>query len=144
VGRASNETPWDVVFVVAAGGVLGSVARWGLAEAVPVAPGSVPWATLSVNAVGAFLVGLLMVLVVDVWPDQRYVRPFWGVGVLGGFTTFSAYAVELRSAFGVGHTGLAAAYLAGTLVLGLAAALLGLLLGRRWYGGPRRRTREAG
>ncbi|HEX4977661.1 MAG TPA: CrcB family protein [Nocardioides sp.] len=137
MGYPSGDVPWRVLLVVAAGGVLGSLGRWGLALALPTQSGAVPWATLTVNGVGAFLLGLLMVLVTDVRPDQRYLRPFWGVGVLGGFTTFSAYSVELRAMLAAGDTGLAAAYLLGTLLLGLVAVAGGLALGRRWYGGRR-------
>lgn len=129
-----GDVPWRVLLAVAAGGVLGSLARWGLAVALPPVPGAVPWATLSVNVAGALLIGLLMVVVTEVRPDQRYLRPFWGVGVLGGFTTFSAMAVELRDLLATGDTGLAAAYLLGTLLLSLGAVAAGLALGRRWYG----------
>lgn len=139
----SGGVPWRVLLAVAVGGVVGSLGRWALALAVPPVTGEVPWATLTVNGLGSFLLGLLMVLVTDVWPDQRYLRPFWGVGVLGGFTTFSAFAVELRALLDAGDTGLAAAYLLGTLVLGLAAVTAGLLLGRRWYGGRGRRLGAA-
>lgn len=135
--------PWRVLLAVAVGGVVGSLGRWALALAVPPVTGEVPWATLTVNGLGSFLLGLLMVLVNDVWPDQRYLRPFWGVGVLGGFTTFSAFAVELRALLDAGDTGLAAAYLLGTLVLGITAVTAGLLLGRRWYGGRDRRLGAA-
>lgn len=138
-----DEVPWRVLLAVAAGGVAGSLGRWGLGVAAPPGPGAVPWATLTVNVVGAFLLGLLMVLVTDVWPDQRYVRPFWGVGVLGGFTTFSAYTVELRGLLAAGDAALAAGYLVGTLLLGLAAVTAGLALGRRWYGGRGRPGQEA-
>jgi fluoride exporter len=143
VSSPSGDVPWRVLLAVAAGGVVGSLGRWGLALAVPPATGEVPWATLAVNGLGSFLLGLLMVLVTDVWPDQRYVRPFWGVGVLGGFTTFSALAVELRALLDAGDTGLAAAYLLGTLLLGLVAVTAGLMLGRRWYGGRGRRLGAA-
>lgn len=140
---SSGGVPWRVLLVVAAGGVLGSLGRWGLDLAVPSADRELPWATLAVNGLGSLLIGLLMVLVTDVRPDQRYLRPFWGVGVLGGFTTFSAFAVELRALLDAGDTGLAAAYLLGTLVLGLGAVTAGLLLGRRWYGGRGRRLGAA-
>jgi CrcB protein len=143
VSSSSGGVPWRVLLAVAAGGVVGSLGRWGLTLAVPPAAGEVPWATLAVNVTGSLLIGLLMVLVTDVRPDQRYLRPFWGVGVLGGFTTFSAFSVELRALLDAGHTGLAAAYLLGTLVLGLAAVTAGLLLGRRWYGGRGRRLGTA-
>src|SRR6476661_3436681 len=77
------------VGVVAAGGALGAVARWALAEALPHEAGSFPWSTWVTNVLGCFLIGVLMVVVVERWPDRRLVRPFFGTGILGGFTTFS-------------------------------------------------------
>ena len=74
----------DVLGVIAAGGALGAVARYAAGELWPHASDGVPWATLGVNAIGSFLLGLLMFYVTDVWPPRRYVRPFLGVGVLGG------------------------------------------------------------
>jgi CrcB protein len=120
----------DVLAVVAAGGALGSAARYGLGELWPAAGGSFPWATFSVNVIGCFLLGLLMVFVVDVWPPRRYVRPFLGVGVLGGFTTFSTYALDTRRLLVEAPTGVAVTYVVGTLVLALLAVVAGALAGR--------------
>jgi CrcB protein len=116
----------SVLTVVALGGALGALARWAVAEALPHDPGEFPWDTLLTNVVGCFLIGMLMVLVVERWPDRRLVRPFFGTGILGGFTTFSTYAVDTRALFAAGHPGPAVAYLGGTLLLGLAAVVAGL------------------
>jgi CrcB protein len=79
-----------------------------------------------VNVVGSLLLGALMVVLVDVRPPNRYARPFLGVGVLGGFTTFSAYTVEIRSLAVDGHAATAALYLAGSIAAGLLATVVGV------------------
>jgi fluoride exporter len=122
--------------VVAAGGALGALARWGVAEAVPHESGAFAWATLWTNASGAFLLGLLMTLLLTVWAHTRYVRPFLGVGVLGGYTTFSTYLLDTRSMLAAGHQLLALEYVAGTLALGFVAVLLGIGAGRIALSGP--------
>ncbi|GAA6526330.1 fluoride efflux transporter CrcB [Intrasporangium sp. DVR] len=120
----------DVLAVIALGGALGAAARYGTGQLWPTTPGGLPWATLVVNVAGSFLLGLLMVYVTDVWPPRRYVRPFLGVGVLGGFTTFSAYALDARALLADGRATAALAYVAGTLALALAAVVAGALVGR--------------
>src|SRR4051794_14883819 len=84
---------WDVALVIAAGGALGSLARWGLNEALPQEGGRFPWATFAENVGGCLVLGVLMVFLLDVWRPTRYGRPFLAIGVLGGFTTFSTYTV---------------------------------------------------
>lgn len=117
---------WDILAVIAGGGALGSAARYGVGEALPHDVGGFAWSTVAVNLCGGFLLGFLMVFVVDVWPPTRYVRPFLGVGILGGFTTFSTYMVDTRAMVTSGPPTGAALYLFGTLVLGLAAVWLGI------------------
>jgi CrcB protein len=132
----------DVVAVVAAGGALGSIGRWGLAEALPHGPGEVAWSTFAVNVTGALLLGFLMAAMADVLAGTRYVRPFLGVGVLGGWTTFSTYMLDTRDLLAAGRVpaGLLL-YLGGTLVLGLVAVWLGLVAGRVLLAVGRRRGR---
>lgn len=120
----------DVLAVIAAGGAIGAGARYAVGQLWPGAADGVPWATLAVNAVGCFLLGLLMFFVTDVWPPRRYVRPFVGVGVLGGFTTFSTYALETRALLVEGRALLALGYVLGTVVLALGAVVAGALVGR--------------
>lgn len=131
---------WDILLVIAAGGALGSLARWALGEAFGGRRDSFPWSTFLENVSGAFALGVLMVFVLDVWPPSRYTRPFLGVGVLGGFTTFSTYALDARSLLVAGRAPLAAAYVLGTLAAGLTAVWFGIFLARLATR-PRRRSR---
>jgi CrcB protein len=85
---------WDLLGVVAVGGILGSEARYGLASAMPRHYGAFPWATLLANVLGSLLIGVLMVVVFEVIRPTRLLRPFLGVGILGGFTTYSTFAVD--------------------------------------------------
>ena len=121
---------WDVLAVIAVGGALGSVARWSLSQALPTEAGQLPWGTLLENVSGAALLGLLMVLVLDVWRPNRYVRPLLGIGVLGGYTTFSTYALEGRDLLAGGDVVLGMGYLFGSVLLGLAAVWAGVAVGR--------------
>ncbi|MCU1590805.1 MAG: CrcB family protein [Frankiales bacterium] len=120
-----------VLLVVSAGGALGSLARYGLAVALPHGRSSLPVATLAVNVTGCLALGLL----VGRWPRARWMRPFLGTGVLGGFTTFSALSLETDRLLGRAPA-VAAVYVALSLLLGLSAAAAGLRIGRR-LGGPR-------
>lgn len=115
-----------VLGVIGVGGGLGGLARYGLARLLPAPHGHFPWATFVTNVLGCLLIGVLMVLVTEVWAARRLVRPFLGVGVLGGFTTFSTYAVEIHALLRPGTVGVAFAYLVGTLVAALLAVLIGV------------------
>lgn len=116
----------DLLPVIAVGGALGSLARWGLGKAMPHGPASYAWSTFLINVSGALLLGVVMALVLDVWTGRRYVRPFLGVGVLGGYTTFSTYLLDERGLVAGGRPGVALAYLLATLVAGFTATALGL------------------
>ncbi|MGP4110255.1 FluC/FEX family fluoride channel [Streptomyces sp. 4N509B] len=121
-------SPWrgqaPVLAVVAAGGGLGSAARYGAGRLWPTAEGGWPWATFGVNAAGCALIGVLMVLITEVWAAHRLVRPFLGTGVLGGFTTFSTYSQETHGLLVDGRTGVALAYLTATVAAALSAVWL--------------------
>lgn len=125
----------DVLLVVALGGALGSLGRWGLGEALTSSGSPFPWATFIENVSGSFALGVLVVVLLERWPHSRYLRPFLGVGILGGFTTFSAYALDLRTLVGDDRLALAVTYLAGTLLAALLAAWLGIAAARRVVGG---------
>src|SRR2546421_1520812 len=88
-GLARRHGP--IAGVVALGGGFGSVARYGLAEAWPTRPDAFPWATFTVNVLGCLLIGVLMVLITEVWSAHRLARPLLGGWGLGGVTTFSTY-----------------------------------------------------
>jgi len=110
-----------VVGVVALGGMVGAGARYLIGQAWPTPSGGFPWATFTVNITGCALIGVLMVLVTDVWVRQRLLRPFLGTGVLGGYTTFSTYTVDMQHLMTVGRPGTALLYLTGTATGALVA-----------------------
>ena len=91
--RGETQTQrWTLL--IAIGGVLGSEARYGLSLALPHPAGAMPWATFLTNVSGCALIGVLMVTITELTSAHRLVRPFVGVGVLGGYTTFSTYILE--------------------------------------------------
>lgn len=139
--RRTLRSRWDILLVIAAGGAVGSLARWGLGKAFS-GGGRFPWATFIENITGSFALGVLMVFVIDVWPPSRYVRPFVGVGVLGGFTTFSTYALDTRALVVADRAPLAAVYLFGTLAAGLAAVWLGIAVARLYITRTIRRRQQ--
>ncbi|MDT9682621.1 CrcB family protein [Streptomyces sp. TRM76323] len=119
--RRSAALDGPLLGAVALGGALGAGARYGVALALPTAPGGFPWATLWTNVAGCALMGVLMAVLDEVRRPHRLLRPLVGTGVLGGFTTFSTYALETRVLLERGHVLTAFAYLAGTLVAALLA-----------------------
>lgn len=129
----SPRLSWAVPSAVALGGALGAVLRHGVSTALPTVPETFPWPTLLVNVVGCLVLGALMV-VIEVRAPHELVRPFLGVGVLGGFTTFSTYVTDAMRLIAHGDPGLALAYVVATLVAALAATLLGILVARRVVG----------
>jgi CrcB protein len=116
---------WSVLAVVSAGGALGALARFALGVAFPHARGAFPWATFGVNVSGCLLIGALMVLIAEVWPARRLIRPFVGTGILGGYTTFSTYIVDIQQLVAAGRPPLALAYLTLTVFSALAAVYAG-------------------
>jgi fluoride exporter len=120
-----------VVAVVACGGAIGASARYALSLWWPAQPGGFPWATFWTNVVGCAVIGVFMVVIIDVWAAHRLVRPFFGTGVLGGFTTFSTYAVDIQRLVDAGHPRTGLAYLAATLCAALTAVWLCVAATRR-------------
>jgi CrcB protein len=137
----------DVLAVIAAGGTAGALARYGLAVAIAHDGTAFPWATFLTNISGCLVMGLLMFLVTEVWPPRRYARPFLGVGVLGGFTTFSTFATDTRGLLAGGAAGTAFVYVVASLLGGLIAVRLGFwcgaaLAGLAGHRGPDRRAKR--
>jgi CrcB protein len=143
-GRAPNAQPdltrpprsrwprirWSTVVAVTVGGFVGGLARYGLQQAWPTPKGRYPWVIFTVNTAGAFILGLLLVVVMEVLPPTRHLRALVGTGFCGALTTFSSVAVDVDQLAAHGHATTAVAYLAGSLVAGLAAAGLGVVAGR--------------
>lgn len=122
--------PPGAILAVGAGGVIGATARVGFVKLFPNHAAGVPWTTLAENVVGAFLLGLVLVAVLERLNTKRHLRPFLATGVLGSFTTFSNYTVEIVTR---GDLGVAMLYAILSIALGLAAAACGILLGRRLF-----------
>lgn len=124
-------TPSRVLGAVAAGGALGTPARYAVAQVVGVESGTFPWATFWTNVSGSLVLGALLVVIVGRYPTDRYARPFVAAGFLGAYTTFSTFAVEVDLLVRDGHVPLAAVYAASSLLAGLTAAGAGMALARR-------------
>jgi len=142
--RRTAQGPLDVLAVIALGGAVGALARYGVGRLQPHAPDQFPWATLEINAVGCVLIGVLMVVITELTTPHRLARPFLGVGVLGGFTTFSTYAVDIQQLLMRQRPGLALAYLSSTVFAALAGVWLGVTATRLAARGGRRLGRGAG
>lgn len=105
------------LLIVGVGGAVGAAGRWGVGELIPGSDGGFPWATFIVNVVGCLAIGLATRWLVrgsDAWLGAV-------VGVLGGFTTFSTFAVETRGLLDGGRGGTALVYVGASLIVGLVA-----------------------
>lgn len=120
----------DVLAAVGAGGFVGALARYELGLAWPTPAGHFPWATLTINVTGAFVLGLVLTLLLERVGATRYVRPFFCIGVLGAWTTMSTFAVEDDLLLKDGHVGTAIAYVLATLIVGIGAMWLGVGVAR--------------
>ncbi len=121
------------LWLVMAGGALGSAARWGVGLRLGASPSGWPWATLAVNAAGAFVIALLAASPAFALASRPEARLFLVTGVLGGFTTYASFNQETLAAIASGQPGRAFAYAAvtvgGCLVSGFAGHAVGRLLG---------------
>jgi fluoride exporter len=123
-----------LLLLAAAGGALGSSARY----LVNVGAGRLfgmgfPWGTLTVNIVGCFIMGLLVGLGATRLTISEEARVFLATGVLGGFTTFSAFSADFALLAMRKNYGLATLYLTGSVGLSLLAVFAGLYLIRAWH-----------
>ncbi len=117
------------LFLVAAGGAIGSVLRALVAAALPV--GRLPWATIAVNVAGSLLIGFLLARFTNPGAtDVTRAHAFWVVGVCGGFTTFSAFSWQTFAQLQKGDGLAAAANVVLSLVICIAATWLGWRLAR--------------
>lgn len=112
--------------LVALGGALGASGRFGVNLLAPWSGAGLPWGTLAINVVGGFAMGVLFALSAD----NRPVLLFAGVGVLGGFTTFSAFSIETVRLMQRGDVGTAAIYAVLSVIASVGAAFAGFMLAR--------------
>ncbi|WP_420497249.1 fluoride efflux transporter FluC [Parafrankia sp. FMc2] len=149
VVAGGRRSPLSLLVVIAVGGAAGACLRRGASLLWPTPAEAFPWTTLGVNLTGCAAIGVLMAAISARHRVRRrgvhpLVRPFLGVGVLGGFTTFSAYAVEARGLVAAGRGGLALAYLGGTVLGALVAVSAAVTVTRRLTGIRRAAPEEAG
>ncbi len=123
---------WDLALLaaIAAGGVLGAEARYGLSVWWHNEPDQWPGATFAINVSGSLLLGALMVILTELRSAPRLLRPFLGVGVLGGFTTFSTAMIDVHHLLAAGRPVAALAYLFASAAAALVAAAAGAALAR--------------
>lgn len=115
------------VIQVALGGAIGAAARYGVGVAL-VRPGAFPIGVLAVNIIGSFLMGLIIVYLGQ--KMLSHLNPFLMTGILGGFTTFSAFSLEAYTLFERGEVGQAAIYVIASVVLSIAALIAGIFIMR--------------
>lgn len=122
---------WRAWLAVSAGGLVGSELRYGLALAFPDQTASLPWATLWINVAGSFVLAALTTAWMARPRTAFWLRAGLGPGLLGSFTTFSAVVFAVDQLARAGQHPVWIAYLALSLLLGLAAAAAGWRLGKR-------------
>jgi CrcB protein len=120
----------SVLGAIALGGLIGAEARYALGLLLPHATTAWPTATFLINATGCFLIGVLMVTITELTRAHRLVRPLLGVGVLGGYTTFSTYTADIVQLLSADRTATALLYLMVTPVIALLAVWAGAALTR--------------
>ena len=111
----------SMLTTISVGGATGAAARYLIGQGWPTPVGAFPGSTLAINILGCALIGVLMVLITEMWSRQRLLRPFLGTGVLGGFTTFSTYTVDIQRLVADAHVDIALLYLALTPICALLA-----------------------
>jgi CrcB protein len=121
------------LLAIFAGGAIGTALRAIISALYPHTPAQFPWATFAINTAGSLILGALLEYLSVSGPDQgwrRFVRLGVGTGVLGGFTTYSSFAVEAISAVADGAARIGVVYALASPVVGVAAALAGLTVAR--------------
>ncbi|MGH8996804.1 MAG: fluoride efflux transporter FluC [Acidimicrobiales bacterium] len=135
--RAAPVARWrrlDVLGAILAGGFLGALARDQAELAWVTAPGRFPWATFTVNTSGALFLGVVLTLLLKHPGRFRHGRPFLCVGFAGAWTTMSTLALQSDLLAKDAHLSTGLAYVAATVVVGIAAAWAGIVAGRRLSG----------
>ncbi|AJE81626.1 FluC/FEX family fluoride channel [Streptomyces coelicoflavus] len=129
--RELRRSHYGVLAVIAAGGALGALARFEASRLWPTPAGAFPWTTLLINAAGCLAIGIFLVAVTEFFTAHHLLRPFLATGVLGGFTTFSTYCVDIERLVNAGHAATALAYLTATAAAAMTAVGIGAFSTRR-------------
>ncbi|MFD8495288.1 fluoride efflux transporter FluC [Amycolatopsis sp. NPDC059657] len=129
-----TKVPASTLAVIAAGGAIGACTRYGATLLWPTEATAFPWTTFAINITGSALLGFVLVLIIERATVHPLVRPFVGTGIIGGYTTFSTYAVDAQRLIGNGHALTALVYLMATLLTALAAVWAAAVLTRAALG----------
>jgi CrcB protein len=121
----------NAVLLVASGGAIGSVARYLVGQWMTRFFGAAfPYGTLTVNVIGGFIMGLFIELLARRFEGSPELRLFVAIGILGGFTTFSSFSLDVVLLWQRGEVGTAAFYVLASVILSIGAVFLGLWLAR--------------
>lgn len=128
-----GRTRWWQLALLVLGGGLGTSLRYLLEEAFAPPAGQVPWVTFAINVAGSFALGVVLTALAGRPPGRahRTLRLCVGTGLIGGFTTYSTFILEVDGLLGGGHVAAGLAYAVGSVLAGVAAATAGVLLGQR-------------
>ena len=119
------------ILVIALGGALGSVLRvWVSTSVYNRFPSNFPWGTISVNAIGSFLIGLMFIVIQQRFNDSEVLRGFIIIGLLGGFTTFSTFSLETLLLLETGFWAKAMINIIGSVLICIFSAFVGMGIGR--------------
>jgi CrcB protein len=122
------------ILYAALGGAIGASLRYGVNVTAPKLLGlDFPWATMIVNVVGSFIMGALIAAMAAGWNTSQEMRVFLATGILGGFTTFSAFSLDFASLWERKDYAAAVGYAGGSVLLSLIAVFAGLWLARQVF-----------
>jgi fluoride exporter len=123
-GRSAQRV---VVVALGLGGVCGALARYGISLALPTTATGFPWATFVINISGSAVLGFLLVVLLEQFPNARLARPVIGTGFIGAYTTFSTFMVGAILLVRAGRGETAGLYVVSSLVVGLTAVWVGMV-----------------
>ena len=120
-----------MIFAIASGGALGAVLRHFVGStSLKLAGTEFPWGTLSVNVLGSFIMGALVTYMALAWSPSQEVKAFLTVGLLGGFTTFSTFSLDVMTLWERGASMAATSYIMSSILLSIFALLMGMSIVR--------------
>ena len=136
---------WKLALIVAAGGAIGTLARYGIAQLMTPVSQSLPWGTIAINVAGSFLIGAFGTLTAagGRHPAPESARLFVMVGICGGFTTFSSFSLQTFDLLRSGAPGRATMNVAVSVAVCLAAVAAGHYAAARFNGGAERAVAQA-
>jgi fluoride exporter len=128
--RRTRQAQLIIVIALAIGGALGAVARYAVSLAIPTQDGQFPWSTFIINVSASFVLGFVLILLVEQFPRGRLARPVIGTGVIGGYSTFSTFVLDAVELMRAGYVGIAVIYLLASVAIGLLAVSIGMTSAR--------------